>query len=125
MVTKTFSATLDGIQGAIVQIEAISLNAIPQIQITGLPGEVVKESRDRVCACLVNLGFDIPTSKILVHLSPANIKKVGSHYDLPITLAVLAAENKMLGAKLDEHGFVGELSLDGSLCPVKAALPRH
>lgn len=123
MVTKTFSATLDGIQGAIVQIESVSLTSLPQIQITGLPGEVVKESRERVRACLVNLGFDLPSSKILVHLSPANIKKLGSHYDLPIALAVLAAESRILGVSLEEYGFVGELSLDGRLCFVRGALP--
>ena len=123
MITKTYSATLDGIQGAIVQIESVSLSSLPQIQVTGLPGEVVKESRERVRACLVNLGFDLPSSKILVHLSPANIKKLGSHYDLPIALAVLAAESRILGASISEFGFVGELSLDGRLCYVRGALP--
>ncbi len=123
MITKTFSATLDGIQGALVQIEAISLNSLPQILVTGLPGEVVKESRERVRACLVNLGFDLPSGKIIVHLSPANIKKQGSHYDLAIALAVLSAESKLIETRLEEMGFVGELSLEGRLCPVKGALP--
>lgn len=123
MITKTFSATLDGIQGALVQIEAVSLHSIPQIQITGLPGEVVKESRERVRACLVYLGFDVPTEKILVHLSPANIKKMGSHYDLPIALSVLAAEGRLSGNSLSEYGFIGEVALDGHLRAVRGALP--
>jgi len=123
MVIKTFSSAVEGFQGAKVQIEAISLNALPNIYMTGLPGEVVKESRERVIACLVNLGFDIPTSKILVHLSPANIKKTGSHYDLAIALAVLSAESRMLQCNLSKTGFLGELSLDGTLRPVRGALP--
>lgn len=123
MITKTFSSTNDGIEGAIVQIEAISLNSLPQIHMTGLPGEVVKESRERVRACLVNLGFDVPSAKVLVHLSPASIKKTGSHYDLAIALSVLSAESKLKDVKLEKCGFLGEVSLDGLIKPVRGALP--
>lgn len=123
MMTKTFSATRDGIDGAIVQVEAVRLNSLPQITVTGLPGEVVKESRERVRACLVNLGFDVPTGKVIVHLSPANIKKQGGHYDLAIAVSILCAEAKLSETRLHEVGFIGELSLNGQLCPVKGILP--
>jgi len=123
MITKTFSATRDGIDGAIVQVEAVRLNSLPQITVTGLPGEVVKESRERVRACLVNLGFDVPTGKVIVHLSPANIKKQGGHYDLAIAVSILCAETKLAEPKIHEVGFIGELSLNGQLCPIKGILP--
>ncbi|MFM8316203.1 MAG: YifB family Mg chelatase-like AAA ATPase [Deltaproteobacteria bacterium] len=123
MVIKTFSSAVEGIEGAKVQIEAVAFNALPQILMTGLPGEVVKESRERVRACLMNLGFDLPNRKILVHLSPASVKKHGSHYDLAITLAVLACESKLKQIPLEPFGFLGELSLEGRLSPVKGALP--
>lgn len=123
MITKTYSSAVDGIGAATVQIEAISLNSLPQIHLTGLPGEVVKESRERVRACLVNLGYDVPTAKVLVHLSPANIKKTGSHYDLAIAVAVLASESKLLNVQLQRYAFLGEVSLDGSIRTIKCALP--
>ena len=123
MLTKTFSATLDGVQGSIVKIESTLLKSLPQIIVTGLPGEVVKESRERVRACLVNSGFDVPNGKVVLHLSPAEIKKQGSHYDLGIAISVLAAEAKIEAKNLHEFGFLGELALDGTLCTVRGMLP--
>lgn len=123
MLTKTFSATLDGVQGSIVKIESTLLSSLPQIIVTGLPGEVIKESRERVRACLVNSGFDLPNGKVVLHLSPAEIKKQGSHYDLGIALSVLAAESKIDSRNLHHYGFLGELALDGTLCAVRGMLP--
>lgn len=123
MMSKTFSASPEGIRGSLVKIEATLLSSLPQIIVTGLPGEVVKESRERVRACLVNSGFDVPSGKLVLHLSPAEIKKQGSQYDLGIALSILAAEGKISPMALSGVGFLGELSLDGTLCPVKGMLP--
>lgn len=123
MYAKTFSSTLLGIDGVTVQIESSLERALPQIHITGLAGAIVRESRDRVRACLVNLGFDVPSSRILVSLSPANEKKQGSQFDLGIALSILGAEKMVETEKLSRVGFLGELSLDGKVRGVLGCYP--
>ena len=122
MVAKTFSATHSGVQAQLVQIEAVREEALPAIQITGLPGDVIKESKDRVRGCLIGLGFQIPTARVVVHLSPAGIKKQGSQLDLAIALAVLAAEQVLDEKTIRSSCFFGELSLDGRIQPVPGAI---
>lgn len=104
-------------------LEAFPQNALPQIQVTGLPGAVIQESRERVRASLNFLGFSIPSRKLLVHLSPAETKKSGSHFDLAIAMALLAVEGCFPKDPLETFGFLGELSLDGSLKPVQQLIP--
>ena len=123
MQIRTYSATSDGIDGTLIEVEAALQNALPQMMVTGLPGEVVKESRERVKASLQNMGFQVPTGKILIHLSPAMDKKQGSQFDLSIALLCLQAENILLSPVLPYMAFFGELSLDGRLKPVKGILP--
>ncbi len=115
MIAKTFSATLSGIDGHLVEIEASRQKSLPQLHITGLPNEVVKESRERVRGCLTSLGFSIPSSRIVVHLLPADTKKSGSHLDLPIAMSVLGAEEKVSPQKISHLAFLGELTLDGRI----------
>jgi len=123
MNARLYSATLEGIDGKIIEIEAASQRAIPKIQITGLPGDIVKESRERVQACLNAMGFDVPSSRVVVHLSPATAKKQGSQFDLPISVAVLVAEGLLRAEGLARVAFLGELSLDGRVKKIAYLLP--
>lgn len=122
MLSKTYSSTLEGIDGQLVQVEAARQRALPKIQITGLPNEVVKESRERIRVCLTSLGYDVPTSQIVVHLSPATQKKHGSQFDLPIAMAILASEALIASSWISENAFLGELRLNGQIEKVSNAL---
>ncbi len=88
-----------------------------------LPDSAVKESRERVTAAIKNSGFEYPLKKITVNLAPADIKKEGSSFDLPIAIGLLTATGLIESNKLNDTVFLGELSLDGILRPVKGALP--
>lgn len=122
MVAKTFSATHHGVDGRVVEVEAARESALPQIQITGLPGSIVKESRERVRVSLGGLGFSIPTSRIVVHLLPADAPKQGSQFDLAIAVGVLAAESFAFERDISKTAFIGELTLDGRIKEVYGAL---
>jgi len=122
MHAKTFSATLQGIDGLVIEVEAVSQKSLPQIHITGLPGDVIRESRERVRACLVNLGFDIPSSRLVIHLSPASARKQGSQFDLAIAMGVLVSEGMLFDSDLSAFAFLGELSLDGRIQPIPGAV---
>jgi len=123
VISKTFSACVVGFEGAPVTIEVSKQNSLPQISITGLPNTVVQESRERIRASLNSLGYKIPSKKLLVHLSPAETKKTGSHFDLPIALALLCAEGFFPSEPLSHFAFLGELNLSGELRPVQQLIP--
>ncbi len=123
MNARTFSATLNGVDGNIIEIEAAAQRALPRIQIAGLPGDVVKESRERVQACLNAMGYSVPSSRVVVHLSPASAKKQGSQFDLAIALSVLVAEGLLKKSVLEKTAFLGELALDGRVKSVPHVLP--
>ena len=115
-----------GIDAYIVQVEADIANGLPSFATVGLPQNAVKEGRERVAAAVVNSGFDFPLKRITVNLAPADIKKSGSAFDLPIALGILSAA---LGAdadegarSLDDYVVVGELGLEGDVRPVRGAL---
>lgn len=105
-----------------IEVEAVTESALPAIQITGLPGEVIRESRDRIRGCLSALGFGIPSARTVVHLSPANTRKQGSQLDLPIALSILAAEELLPKESLQRCAFLGELALDGRVKRIAGAL---
>lgn len=112
-----------GVEGIIAEVEAVRLRSLPSLTITGLAGDVVKESRERVLGCLSHLGFsDVPSGRVVVHLVPASEKKLGSHFDVAIALAVLAVENKIPISRLRGLGVLGELTLDGRVRPVAHSL---
>ncbi len=117
-ITSFGVCALDGYK---VIVEADISGGLPQFEIVGLPDSAVKESRDRVRSSLKNLGFQYPVSRITVNLAPGDVKKSGPVYDLPILLALLKASNQ-LKADLTSSGFVGELSLNGELRPIKGAI---
>lgn len=122
MVVKCKSLALLGLESFIVDVEADISNGISAFDLVGLPDTAVKESRDRVRTALKNCGFSFPTSRITVNLAPADIKKEGPLYDLPILVAILKASGQ-INAYTDNCAFIGELSLDGRLRPVKGVLP--
>jgi magnesium chelatase family protein len=122
MLVKTYGATLYGIDAIKITVE---VNMSPGIgyNLVGLPDNAVKESRQRVEAALANIGYKWPGKKITINMAPADIRKEGSAYDLPIALGILAASQQISARGLEDFMIMGELSLDGSLLPVKGTLP--
>lgn len=116
------SMGLRGIDGFMVDVEADLSQGLPGFDVVGLPDAAVRESRDRVRAAMKNAGFTYPVSRITVNLAPADVKKEGSVYDLPLLLALLTASGQ-LKAALDGAAFIGELSLQGLVRPVRGVLP--
>ena len=122
MLVKTFCAAVNGLEVTTVTVE-VSLARGVQFHLTGLADTAVKESYDRIKAAMANNGFKMPMMDITANLSPADIKKEGSAYDLPLAIGILAASDKVTNDRLDKYMLVGELSLDGHLQPVRGALP--
>ena len=113
---------ISGIRGSSVVAECYISNGLPGFDIVGLPDAAVKEARERVRAAAKNSGLHFPTSRITVNLAPANLKKAGTHYDLPILLSILCAAGEVRKPRADS-AFLGEVSLDGQLRPVSGVLP--
>ncbi len=122
MVAKTFSIGLFGLNAFPVEVEADLSAGLPAFELVGLPDAAVKESRDRVRAALKNCGFDFPVSRITMNLAPADKRKEGPIYDLPLLISLLKA-SRQLSAKTDEAVFIGELSLAGEVRSVRGILP--
>lgn len=122
MLARATAATPWGIEARTVEVEADVQNGLPQIQIVGLPDAAVRESRERVRSALRNCGFDLPPRAVTVNLAPADLRKEGSHLDLAIALALLAAYGALPQVALDGRLLAGELGLDGALRPVRGAL---
>jgi magnesium chelatase family protein len=116
------SAAVIGIDAYAVTVEVDAAQGLPQWTIVGLPAGAVKESRDRVGAALVNGGFTLPPRRLTVNLAPADVRKDGTAFDLPIALGVLAATGQVPPEATERRLFVGELGLDGSLRAVRGAL---
>lgn len=123
MLAKVLSATVVGIEAILVDVEVDIAAGLPQFATVGLPDGAVKESKDRVKAALKNAGYEFPAKRITANLAPADIKKEGAAFDLPISIGILAATNVINGERLARYLLVGELSLDGSLKPVRGCLP--
>lgn len=122
MFAKIFSSATFGIDAFIVEVETHSEKQIPSFTIVGLPDNAVKESRERVIAAIKNSGYQFPLKKITVNLAPADIKKEGSSFDLPIAIGILVSAEILSSPILDETIILGELSLDGTLRKIKGAL---
>ena len=123
MSIKVFSAALMGINGYIVEVEIEAERGIEKFSTVGLPDAAVKESQDRVKYAIKNSGLEFPRYHYTVNLAPADIKKEGSTYDLPIAIGLLVLTNQLKPSCLNDYLIVGELSLDGELRPVRGALP--
>ncbi|MCK9280803.1 MAG: YifB family Mg chelatase-like AAA ATPase [Melioribacteraceae bacterium] len=123
MFAKLFSSSTYGIKAYIVEVEIHCERKLPSVTIVGLPDSAIKESRERVTAAIINSGFEFPLKKITINLAPADIKKEGSAFDLPIAIGILAANGLVNISKLNKTILLGELSLDGTLRKVKGILP--
>jgi magnesium chelatase family protein len=124
LLVKTFGSAVYGIEAITITIEVnISGGAKPFYLIVGLPDNAVRESMQRVEAALQTNNFRMPRQKIIVNMAPADIRKEGSAYDLPIAVGILASSAQVKNEVLDKYIIMGELSLDGSLQPIKGALP--
>ena len=122
MLVKTYCAAVNGLDVTTVQVE-ISMSRGVQFHLTGLADTAVRESYDRIKAAMLNNGFKMPMMDITANLSPADIKKEGSGYDLPLTIGIMAANGQVNTDQLDKFMMVGELGLDGKLMPIRGALP--
>jgi magnesium chelatase family protein len=124
MLFKSFSAAVYGIDAYLVEVEVdVGSTKMGDFNVVGLPDIAVKESRERIKAALKNCGFDFPAPQsVTVNLAPADIRKEGSAFDLPMSLGILGCMGTFFGKALDTHVFLGELSLDGGVRPVRGAL---
>src|SRR5208282_3424563 len=126
MLYKVLSAAVYGIDANLIDVEVDYSGVVSDqdhFHTVGLPDAAVRESRDRVRAAIKNSGYLIPPTHITINLAPADLKKEGSGFDLPIALGILGAYGGLNKQDLGEFVIVGELSLDGSLRPVRGALP--
>ncbi|MFN3551049.1 MAG: YifB family Mg chelatase-like AAA ATPase, partial [Endomicrobiia bacterium] len=123
MLSKVYSGTVYGIEGFIVEVEIDISSGFPTFTIVGLPDTAVKESKERVTSAIRNSGFDFPTKKITVNLAPADLKKEGAGFDLPIALGILSAAGYVDSEKLKNYFIIGELALNGNVRQVKGILP--
>jgi magnesium chelatase family protein len=124
MLATILSGALVGIDGLLVEVEVDVAFGMPQFTTVGLPEGAVRESKDRVRSAIKNSGYEFPSArKITVNLAPADLKKEGSAYDLPIALGILAAEGWLSKERLSAYAILGELSLDGRVKAVHGALP--
>jgi len=123
MLARVLSAAVLGISAYQVEVEVDIASGLPAFSTVGLPEGAVKESKDRVKSAIKNAGYNYPARRITVNLAPADIKKEGSTFDLPIAAGILAAGGTIQAEKLRDYFLVGELSLDGRVKPVKGTLP--
>ncbi|MBR6638767.1 MAG: magnesium chelatase, partial [Muribaculaceae bacterium] len=122
MLVKTYGAAVDGIDAILITIE-VSVEQGILYCIVGLPDAAVKESHQRILSAVKHCGQDFPRRRVVVNMSPADVKKEGAAYDLPIAIGILAADEKLDGSKLSDYLIMGELSLDGSVLPIRGVLP--
>ena len=122
MLAKIDSCSVEGIDGFIVEVEVDISYGLPVFNIVGLPEISVRESKDRVKTAIKNSGYTFPMERIVVNLAPADVKKEGTGFDLPVAIGILAASEVIPSEKVNAYLISGELSLDGKIKPVKAAL---
>ena len=122
MLAKTYGSAIYGIDALIITIE-VNVGKGSKFFLVGLPDNAVKESHERILAALANVGKKFPKRRVVINMAPADIKKEGSAYDLPIALGLLAASSQLSSRHLHEYVVMGELSLDGAIKPIRGALP--
>ena len=123
MVSQITTATVIGIESYKILVEVDLVQSIPAVVIVGLPDVAVSEAKERVRSAIKNSGYSFPNQKVVVNLAPADIKKVGTNYDLPIAIGILARDGVVNEEEMKNTAFLGELSLDGSLRAVNGILP--
>ncbi|QHS60804.1 YifB family Mg chelatase-like AAA ATPase [Chitinophaga agri] len=123
MIVKTIGSAVQGVEAISIVIEVNVAPKGTQFHIVGLPDSAVKESEQRIESAITNIGYRFPRFRTVVNMAPANIRKAGSAYDLPIALGLLAASEQIDGSALPQFTIMGELSLDGTVQPIRGALP--
>jgi len=123
VVSRAYTVAFEGIEARIVEVQCAVSPGLPSFSIVGLPDKAVSEARDRVRAALTALAIALPSKRLTINLSPADLPKAGSHFDLPIALAIMAAIGVVPDEDVSGAVALGELSLDGSLVQVQGALP--
>ncbi len=122
MLAKILSTSYLGVEGYPVTVEVDISSGLPAFELVGLPNTAIREAKERVRTALKNSPYPFPPQRITTNLAPADIPKQGSYFDLPIAIGILAAQNVIPTHSLNEYAFVGELSLDGNIKPIKGAL---
>ena len=123
MLAKVLSGALLGIDAYRVEVEVDIAQGLPQFSTVGLPEGAVKESKDRIKSAVKNSGYDFPARRITINLAPADIRKEGTAFDLPMAVGLLLATGTLKGEPKGNFLFMGELSLDGRIKPVRGILP--
>ncbi|MDX1768261.1 MAG: YifB family Mg chelatase-like AAA ATPase, partial [Arenibacter troitsensis] len=122
MLTKVYGSAVFGVEATTITVE-VNIDKGIGYHLVGLPDNAIKESNYRIAAALQNNGYKIPGKKITINMAPADLRKEGSAYDLTLALGILAASNQIKSESIEKYIIMGELSLDGSLQPIKGALP--
>jgi magnesium chelatase family protein len=122
MVTKTYGSAVQGVNAYTITIEVVVSQGL-NFYVVGLPDNAIKESQQRIEAAMRGRGYNMPRTKVVVNMAPADIPKQGSAYDLPIALGILHASQQIVTERLGEYIIMGELALDGELRPIKGVLP--
>lgn len=122
MLKKVFGSAVFGVEATTITVE-VNVDTGIGYHLVGLPDNAIKESNFRIAAALQNNGYKIPGKKIIINMSPADLRKEGSAYDLTLAMGILAASNQIKAENLEQYIIMGELSLDGQLQPLKGALP--
>lgn len=122
MLVKVYAAAVQGVSATIVTIEVNCSKGI-QFFLVGLPDVAVRESHERILSALEVCGIKFPRMRIVINMSPADIRKEGTAYDLPLAIGILAGSGVLDTSRLADYMMMGELSLDGSLLPIRGALP--
>lgn len=123
MLSRIYTGALYGLDSRLVSVETDLSPGLPSLSMVGLPDLTVREAKERIRAAIINSGFQFPAKRITINLSPANTKKEGSHFDLPIAVGVLASIGMIQEENLKEYVFIGELSLAGDINRIDGALP--
>lgn len=122
MLVSVFGSTVFGVEANLITIE-VNIGQGIGYHLVGLPDNALKESNFRIAAALTNIGYKLPGKKITINMAPADIRKEGSAYDLPLAVGILAASSQIQAVGLERYLIMGELSLDGSIRPIRGALP--
>ncbi len=123
MISKVFTATLSGIDAELINVETDVAAGLPALNVVGLPGVEIREARERMRVAVHNMGVNFPAKRITINLSPADTRKEGSHFDLPMAVGILAAIGIVPEKSLENTAFLGELSLDGGIKAIRGVLP--
>ena len=123
MLGRVNTVTFNGLEVLDVDLQVQMTSGLPNFIIVGLPDKAIAESKERVRSALQSLGLQLPAKRIVINLAPADLLKEGSHFDLPIALAVLSVMGVAPSDKLKDYLVMGELSLDGSILSVNGVLP--